>query len=253
PADRQMNAELRTIFEADQADRRSGIGLAMVARDRDRRRRVLELLAAGEVLGGPDHYHAAMVFQHGGSQQSYQRARELALRAAELGHRPGRWLAAAALDRLLVHRGQRQKYGTQYRRWGDKRMLVEVDPATTDEERAEWDVRPLAEARARAEGVIPPDPSEPVLVGGVGGGGGGAGGGLTEGSRGGGGAPAGKRGWDRCGTAGRFGWSSARAAGGCAAGTGRRRRRWGRAGGQDCHLGTKADVGGRAGAHRLER
>lgn len=162
-----MNAELRTIFEADQADRRSGIGLAMVARDRDRRRRVLELLAAGEVLGGPDHYHAAMVLQHGGSQQSYQRARELALRAAELGHRPGRWLAAAALDRLLVHRGQRQKYGTQYRRWGDKRMLVEVDPATTDEDRAEWEVRPLAEALARAEGVIPPDPSEPVLVGGV--------------------------------------------------------------------------------------
>src|SRR5262245_44110663 len=162
-----MNAELRAIFEADQADRRSGVGSEMAARDRDRRRRVLELLAAREVLGGPDHYHAAMVFQHGGSQQSYQRARELALRAAELGHRPGRWLAAAALDRLLVHRGQRQKYGTQYRRWGDKRMLVEVDPATTDEERAEWDVRSLAEALARAEGVIPPDPSDPVLVGGV--------------------------------------------------------------------------------------
>jgi len=162
-----MNAELRTIFEADQADRRSGLGPEVAARDRDRRCRVLELLAAGGVVDGPDHYHAAMVFQHGGSQESYQRARDLALRAAELGHRPGRWLAAAALDRLLVHRGQRQKYGTQYRRWGVTRMLVEVDPATTDEERAEWDVRPLAEALARADGVIPPDPTEPVLVGSV--------------------------------------------------------------------------------------
>src|SRR5262245_48159292 len=162
-----MNTELRTIFEADQADRRAGIGPVMAARDRDRRRRVLELLAAGEVLDGPDHYHAAMVFQHGGSPESYQRARQLALRAVELGHRPGRWLAAAALDRLLVHQGRRQKYGTQYRMWGDKRMLVEVEPATRDEERAEWDVRPLAEALARAEGGIPPDPSEQVLVGGV--------------------------------------------------------------------------------------
>lgn len=162
-----MNAELRAIFEADQADRRSGLGPETAARDRDRRRRVLELLAAGEVVDGPDHYHAAMVFQHGGSQESYRRARELALRAVELGHRPGRWLAAAALDRLLVRRGQRQKYGTQYRMWGGERMLVEVDPATTDEERAEWDVPPLAAALGRAQGVMPPDPAEPVLVGGV--------------------------------------------------------------------------------------
>src|SRR5215472_17697199 len=45
------------------------MGPDMVARDRDRRRLVLELLAAGEVVDGPDHYHAAMVFQHGGSQE----------------------------------------------------------------------------------------------------------------------------------------------------------------------------------------
>src|SRR5262249_28252166 len=153
PAPR-MNAELRTIFEADQADRRLGMGPETSARDWDRRRRVLELLAAGEVVDGPDHFHAAMVFQHVGSQESFRRARTLALRAVELGHRPGRWLAAAALDRLLVRRGQRQKYGTQCRIWGDEVMLVEVDPSTTDEERAEWDVPPLAAALRRAKGVM---------------------------------------------------------------------------------------------------
>lgn len=162
-----MNAELRRIFEADQADRRSGMRPDMAARDRDRRRRVLELLAAGEVVDGPDHFHGAMVFQHGESQEFYRRARELALRAVELGHLPGRWLAAAALDRLLVRGGQPQKYGTQYRVWGDELRLVEVDPATTDEERAEWDVPPLAAALGRAKGVVPPDPLEPVLLGGV--------------------------------------------------------------------------------------
>jgi len=161
-----MNAELRGIFEADQADRRSDLGPDVASRDRERRRWVLELLAAGQVVDGPDHYHAAMVFQHGGPRESYRRAREMALRAAELGHRPARWLAAAALDRLLVHEGRPQRYGTQYRVRNGEWLLVEVDPATTDEERGEWDVPPLAEALARAKGVAPPDPA-PVLVGDV--------------------------------------------------------------------------------------
>ena len=106
-----MNAELRTIFEADQGDRRSGMGLETADRDRERRRRVLELLAAGEVVDGPDHFHAAMVFQHGGSQESYRRARDLALQPVELGHRPRRRLAAAALDRLLVSRASGRSMG----------------------------------------------------------------------------------------------------------------------------------------------
>ncbi|HEY7200163.1 MAG TPA: hypothetical protein VIC57_08130 [Candidatus Dormibacteraeota bacterium] len=161
-----MNAELRGIFEADQADRRSDLGPEVASRDRERRRRVLELLAAGEVVDGADHYHAAMVFQHGGSRESYRRARELALRAAELGHRSGRWLAAAALDRLLVHEGRPQRFGTQYRARDGEWLLVEVDPATTDEERAAWDVPPLGEALARAKGVTPPD-GAPVLAGDV--------------------------------------------------------------------------------------
>jgi len=64
------------------------------------------------------------------------------MRAAELGStRPARWLAAAAYDRWLMTGGLPQKYGTQFRfangRWG----LHEVDPTTSDEERARWDVR----------------------------------------------------------------------------------------------------------------
>ena len=43
-----------------------------------------------------------------------------------------------------------QKYGTQFQKQGDVWVLWEVDPATTDEERAKWDVPPLAEAKARA-------------------------------------------------------------------------------------------------------
>jgi hypothetical protein len=76
----------------------------------------------------------------------------LALRGVELGCRPARWLAAAALDRWLMATGKPQRYGTQYRRIGSGPFeLWQVDPETTDEERAAWDVPPLAEAQRRAE------------------------------------------------------------------------------------------------------
>jgi hypothetical protein len=154
-----MNKELRQLYEADQGDRRAdGTPADVIERDRARRRRVAELLDAGAVASGEDFFHAAMVFQHGDGLDDYQRARELALRAAELGYRPGRWLAAAALDRWLMRQGGPQKYGTQYRITSGQYELYEVDPATTDEERAEWDVPPLAEARRRAEKLNPRGP-----------------------------------------------------------------------------------------------
>jgi hypothetical protein len=53
------------------------------------------------------------------------------------------------MDRWLLHRGLPQRFGTQYLDLGDGWRLYEVDPATTDEERAAWDVPPLTEARRR--------------------------------------------------------------------------------------------------------
>jgi hypothetical protein len=146
-----VNEELRRVFEEDQGDRLAEeLPADMRLRDRARRKRVVELLDAGAAETGEDFFHAAMVFQHGEELADYRRAHELALRAAELGHGTGRWLAAAAHDRWLMHEGKPQKYGTQYRGTGDGFELYEVDPATTDEERAEWNVPPLAEARRRA-------------------------------------------------------------------------------------------------------
>ena len=146
--------ELRALFEADQADRlREDFPDDLIQRDLARRQRVRELLAIGAAETADDLFHAAMVFQHGDRLDDWWQAHELALRAAESGHPQGRWLAAAAYDRWLMGQGRPQKYGTQYQaiagRWG----LYEVDPATTDEERALWDVPPLAEARRRAEAM----------------------------------------------------------------------------------------------------
>lgn len=152
-----MNSELLTMFQEDQADRTGDpqpgdphMG-AVVERDRARRRRVEELVAAGALQAPEDYFHAAMVFQHGERLEDYWRAHELAKKGAELGYRQARWLAAAAYDRWLMRQEKPQKYGTQYRADGDRWKLWDVDPATTDAERAEWGVPPLALALQKAE------------------------------------------------------------------------------------------------------
>jgi hypothetical protein len=146
-----VNDELRALYRQDQADRRHGLPSDIEARDERRRRRVEELVAADALRTAEDWFHAAMVFQHGSRREHYRRAHELARRAADLGDRRATWLAAAAYDRWLMVAGLPQKYGTQYRADGDRWVLWEVDPTTTDQERAAWDVPPLAEARRQAE------------------------------------------------------------------------------------------------------
>ena len=146
-----MNQELRGLFDEDQADRRSQLPIDLDERDERRRRRVEQLLAEGTMVDPDDLFCAAMVFQHGADRAHFQRAHELAKRAADLGStRPARWLAAAAYDRWLMTGRLPQKYGTQYRFANGRWVLYEVDPATSDEERARWDVPPLAEALRRA-------------------------------------------------------------------------------------------------------
>ena len=156
------NEELAAIFEADQADRRSGAFDAepegVMERDRLRRARVEELLGQGVVASGADHFHAAMVFQHGSSLSSFRRAHELASRGRDLGDKRAAWLAAASLDRWLTTLGKPQRFGTQFQPIGGRWQLMPVDPATTDEERAAWNVPTLAENLERAERMTAENP-----------------------------------------------------------------------------------------------
>lgn len=155
-----MKCELLSLFGADQADRRGAPSPDAIAglleRDRARRARVEALVASGALTAPEDYVHAAMIFQHGERPEDYRQAHELALKAVELGHRQARWLAAAAYDRWLMRQDKTQKYGTQYVPDGDRWKLWEVDPATTDAERAEWGVPPLAVALRQAEQMSAP-------------------------------------------------------------------------------------------------
>ena len=153
-----MNKELQALHEQDQADRKAFEQLdheqlqEVLQRDRARRQRVKELVGSKALQDPEDYFHAAMVFQHGEALDDFWQAHELASRGAELGHPNCRWLTAAAYDRWLMNQGKPQKYGTQYRSDGDgPYRLWDVDPTTTDEERAVWNVPPLTEALQMAE------------------------------------------------------------------------------------------------------
>jgi hypothetical protein len=64
----------------------------------------------------------------------------------------------------LVHvpGGKPQKYGTNYVSDGRRQQLWDVDPATTDAERAAWDVPPLAEQLRKAEEATRNHPPIPI-------------------------------------------------------------------------------------------
>ena len=158
--EKKNNAELTRIYEADQGDR-SGDSEAMAkadwtainARDRARQERVHQILKGGGARTADDYYHAAMVFQHGDTDEEIAESHELSLKAVELDpdHPIARWLAAASKDRLLMRQGKPQLYATQFRNVDGKWVLYDVDPAVTDDERAEWDCPTLAQARERVK------------------------------------------------------------------------------------------------------
>jgi L-ascorbate metabolism protein UlaG (beta-lactamase superfamily) len=156
---RDANPELRQMFDDDQAARRVAyekIDWSVVSKkDAEHRRRVSEILAADGARVSLDYYHAAMVFQHGEAVADYQKAHELALKAVELDpkNRAARWLAAATKDRELMKLGKPQRYATQYRKVDGKWVLHDVDPSVTDDERDQWEVPTLAEARKRVDAM----------------------------------------------------------------------------------------------------
>jgi hypothetical protein len=158
--EKKNNAEITRIYEEDQADRSGGPNakidwVAVDARDKARQDRVHQILAQGGAKTADDYYHAAMVFQHGDTDEEIAEANELSLKAAELDpeHSSARWLAAASKDRLLMRQGKPQLYGTQFKKVDGKWVLHDVDPSVTDEERAKWECPPLAVAKQRAEAL----------------------------------------------------------------------------------------------------
>lgn len=163
-----MHSELQELFRADRDERANhpvyGTPEYRLLRERDaeRRRRLEGIVACGGLKEPEDYYQAAWIFNHGERVEEIWQAHILAQRASEFGLRRARWLAAATYDRWLMYQGQPQKYGTQIVPDGTRHRVWDVDPATSDAERAEWDVPPLAEMNRRAAELTRHEPMPPM-------------------------------------------------------------------------------------------
>lgn len=153
------NPELRSIKQADQADRRTAHTPShwrdVMQRDRERHSRVLEILKEGKLGTAWDYSNAALVLQHGDSAGDIRLAHSLSTVASTLDpeHRSAKWLMAASWDSLMLHLEQPQWYGTQSTRNSSGQFILHPIAlnAVTDADRAALGVPPLAEAQARID------------------------------------------------------------------------------------------------------
>ncbi|MEL6559657.1 MAG: tetratricopeptide repeat protein [Bacteroidota bacterium] len=143
------NQELAQLHEADQKDRKGIIDWSEVSvRDSERLARVNQMLEEGLIVTGKDHYHAAMIYQHGYETKDSRLAVEMMRKAIALDSAVNKWLLAAAIDRDLMRREKPQIYGTQYIKQGEYEpwQRYEIDSTkVTDEERIAYGVETLAE------------------------------------------------------------------------------------------------------------
>jgi aminoglycoside 6'-N-acetyltransferase I len=159
---------LSQLYAADRADHGDvpPVGTpayaALRARDAARRAAALAALAALAEPSGQDLYHVAWLFNHGDSAGDARRAHEWAAAAAARGVAPAKWLAAASYDRWCMYEGRPQKYGTQFVPDGERYRLWDIEPGTTDDERAAWDVPPLAAQLERAAAMSRTEPQPPM-------------------------------------------------------------------------------------------
>jgi hypothetical protein len=142
---RGRSEEVRSIAAADQAERQGADGKpkpaseidwnAAAKRDRERRARIAEIFAEGCLTSADDFAGAALVYQHGDALADYLQAYTLSMKAAALGREASKSLAAAALDRYLMHQGRRQLYASQAVTRAGCVCLWPVEESATDEDR----------------------------------------------------------------------------------------------------------------------
>lgn len=147
------NEELTAMHKADQNDRQGIIDWSVVSvRDSDRLARVNQMIEDDLIKTGKDHYHAAMIFQHGSDTIASEMAVKLMEKAIQLDSTVNKWLLAAAIDRDLMRRELPQIYGTQYVKSGEyepwKRYTIDTTQVT-DAERMAYRVETLAEQRLK--------------------------------------------------------------------------------------------------------
>lgn len=146
---------MKSLYDEDQRVRTiQPIDWAAVNKtDEERRVQTRRLLADGSLHTGSDYEEAAFIFQHSPAVDDYLLAHTLAMVAISKGDATAIWIATATLDRYLQSIGQKQIYGTQFRKikdvWTQEplnkslisdplRRQLGVQPQSMDEQRLKW-------------------------------------------------------------------------------------------------------------------
>jgi hypothetical protein len=153
--DDELRAELLRRVEKDQVARKAHDWDAMREADAENlpwlKRLVAERGWPGRFLVGDDGAHAMwLLTQHADADPAFQRhCLELLTAAVDAGE-ASRTERAYLTDRVLLHEGGQQEYGTQLTSRGGKWVPRNLrDPDGVDERRAAVGMRPLAEYLAR--------------------------------------------------------------------------------------------------------
>ena len=149
PTSNPLSLELKNLFDTDQADRMALHGnwdnqevtQRMAENDSRRLQRageIYEQYKSGSVsLTDSEKVQLAFLFQHSHSTDDYWKAHELGEAAGE----EGKWIAAAAEDRWLLSKGEKQKWGTQFLNDTEQAsMLTDEESGITDEMRREREI-----------------------------------------------------------------------------------------------------------------
>jgi len=131
----------------------AGLDLAVLEAQGARYAEVVAWHDAGELQSAAQNFWAGATLVRSDEPQHLVLAESLGGRATALGEPRGGLVRAEARDRLALLLGEPQPYGTQsvYVPITGRWRLYEVDPRTTDAERAELGLPPLEELRRRAE------------------------------------------------------------------------------------------------------
>ncbi|MEO1054225.1 MAG: hypothetical protein AAFX87_26535 [Bacteroidota bacterium] len=152
-----MDKELKRLFDEDQQEclnqppNGTPAYAAFRKKLKERIRRVQLLLETDKQFSGQDYFHACIMFLHGDCPEDFWQAYNFGLKSVDLDYPEAKRFTAAAYDRWLMYQGKPQKYGLQYVPDGVRLRLWDVDPETTDEERAKWDVPPLKQLHEIAD------------------------------------------------------------------------------------------------------
>jgi hypothetical protein len=128
------------IFDSDQLDRTTHLidldSKKLMENDKERITQAHliyeEYKTSKSELSAEDLYYLAMIFQHSSIIEDFLIASELATLSGEKGNDKGKWLSAAAEDRYLLAKGEKQKWGTQFKK--DFGGEWELQPMASDEE-----------------------------------------------------------------------------------------------------------------------